>query len=85
MTYVAKSGSLTLPAGQRVRMVSVVVRGDRVKEGNEPFLVDLSGAGGAALRQGPAKSAGSTPQRAARAKFSASRRRRISCSGMSGV
>lgn len=45
--YVAKSGSLTFPVGQRVRTVSVVVRGDRVKEGNERFFVDLSVLGGA--------------------------------------
>ena len=45
--YVAKSGSLTFPVGQRVRTVSVVVRGDRVKKGNKRFFVDLSVLGGA--------------------------------------
>ena len=49
---VAKSGSLTFPPGQRVQTVSVVVRGDRVKEGNEPFFVDLSGPGGATVLDG---------------------------------
>ncbi len=52
--HVAKSGVLTFPPGQRIQRVSGVVRGrDWVKEGNETFFVDLSGPGGAALRQGP--------------------------------
>ncbi len=50
--YVAKSGSLTFPAGQRVQTFSVVVRGDRVKEGNETFFVNLSGASGATVMDG---------------------------------
>ncbi len=50
--YVAKSGSLTFPPGQRVQTVSVVVRGDRVKEGNESFYVNLSGAAGATVMDG---------------------------------
>ena len=50
--YVAKSGSLTFPVGQRVQTVSVVVRGDRVKEGNETFFVNLSGATGATVMDG---------------------------------
>ena len=49
---VAKSGLLTFPPGQRVQTVSVVVRGDRVKEGNETFFVNLSGPGGATLLDG---------------------------------
>ena len=44
--YVAKSGSLTIAAGQRVQSVGVLVRVDRVKEGSESFFVDLSGAVG---------------------------------------
>ena len=50
--YVAQSGSLSFAAGQRMRTVSVVVRGDRVKEGNERFFVNLSGAAGATVMDG---------------------------------
>ena len=50
--YVAQSGSLSFAAGQGVRTVSVVVRGDRVKEGNETFFVNLSGAAGATVFDG---------------------------------
>ncbi len=50
--YVAKRGGLTFPPGQRVQTVSVVVRGDRVKEGNETFFVNLSGAAGATVLDG---------------------------------
>ncbi len=50
--YVAKSGSLTFPVGQRVQTVSVVVRGDWVKEGNETFFVNLSTPSGATLFDG---------------------------------
>ena len=50
--YVATSGVLTFPAGQLVRTVSVAVRGDRIKEGNETFFVDLSGPSGATLFDG---------------------------------
>ena len=50
--YVAKSGVLTFAAGQLARTVSVAVRGDRVKEGNETFYVNLSGPSGATLLDG---------------------------------
>ena len=50
--YVAKSGSLSFSAGQRVQTVSVVVRGDWVKEGNETFFVNLSTPSGATLFDG---------------------------------
>ena len=50
--YVAQSGSLSFVAGPGVRTVSVVVRGDRVKEGNETFFVDLSTPSGATLFDG---------------------------------
>ena len=50
--YLAKSGSLSFAAGQGVQTVSMVVRGDRVKEGNETFFVDLSGPSGATLFDG---------------------------------
>ena len=50
--YVATSGVLTFPAGQLTRTVSVALRGDRVKEGNETFFVNLSGATGATVMDG---------------------------------
>ncbi|MBK8638689.1 MAG: hypothetical protein IPN92_10530 [Chromatiaceae bacterium] len=50
--YVATSGVLTFPAGQLARTVSVAVRGDRVKEGNETFYANLSGPSGATLLDG---------------------------------
>jgi hypothetical protein len=40
---------LTFAAGQWVQTVSIAVRGDRIKEGNETFLVDLSAPSGATL------------------------------------
>lgn len=36
--YVAKSGGLTFPPGQRAQTVSVLGRGNRVKEGSERLL-----------------------------------------------
>ena len=50
--YVAQSGSLSFAAEQGVRTVSLVVRGDRFKEGNERYFVDLSGAAGATVLDG---------------------------------
>ena len=50
--YVATSGVLTFAAGQLVQTVSVAVRGDRGKEGNETFYVNLSGPSGATLLAG---------------------------------
>ncbi len=44
--YAATSGVLTFPAGQLAWTVSVAVRGDRGKEGNETFYVNLSGPSG---------------------------------------
>ncbi len=108
--YVATSGVLTFPAGQLARTVSVAVRGDRVKEGNETFYVTLSspsgatlldgtglgtignddegdtngGVAGLAVRPSPDPCAGSISQPAARARFKASKRRKISSSAISG-
>lgn len=50
--YVAKSGVLTFAASQLVQTVSIAVRGDRVKEGNETFYVNLSAPSGATLMDG---------------------------------
>ncbi|MBP6582660.1 MAG: hypothetical protein KA204_04200 [Chromatiaceae bacterium] len=43
---------MTFPPVQRVQTVSVAVRGDRVKEGNETFFVNLSAPSGATLLDG---------------------------------
>jgi hypothetical protein len=40
--YLAAAGTLTIPAGQNVGYVTVWVTGDRTKEGNETFYVNLS-------------------------------------------
>src|SRR6185295_9854371 len=42
--YVAQSGTLTFPAGTTTQTISVVVNGDGVVEGDETFVVTLSGA-----------------------------------------
>ena len=39
--YVAKSGTLTFPAGTSVKTITVTVVGDKVKEPNETFFVNL--------------------------------------------
>jgi hypothetical protein len=41
--YRAASGSLTIPAGETTRTVTVLVRGDRTKERNETLFVNLRG------------------------------------------
>jgi hypothetical protein len=41
--YQAKSGSVTFAPGETVKTITVVVNGDRVKESNEAFFVDLFG------------------------------------------
>ncbi len=47
--YVSKSGTVTFPPGQTTHTISVTVKGDKQKEANETFFVDLSGAGSNAL------------------------------------
>lgn len=47
--YVAKLGTLTIPAGALVGLVSIDVKGDRQVEPNEAFTVRLSAPTGAAL------------------------------------
>jgi hypothetical protein len=39
--YVAKSGTLTFPAGTSAKTITVTVNGDKVKEPNETFFVNL--------------------------------------------
>jgi hypothetical protein len=41
--YVAKSGTVTFPAGATSRTISVSVRGDRTHEANETFAVNIFG------------------------------------------
>jgi probable HAF family extracellular repeat protein len=50
--YVAASGSLTFTAGQASKTVSVTVKGDKKREADETFYVNLSGAAGAFLADG---------------------------------
>jgi hypothetical protein len=45
--YNAVSGSLTFAAGQTSRTVTVAVKGDKKKEGQELHYVNLTGAAGA--------------------------------------
>ncbi len=47
--YVATSGTLNFAAGQTTQTITVVVNGDTLKEANETFFVNLSGASGAAI------------------------------------
>ena len=47
--YDAVSGTLAFSAGQTVKTLSVIVKGDRKREGNEVFYVNLSGAAGALI------------------------------------
>ena len=51
--YTAKSGTLTFNAGQTQQTVTVLVKGNKLHENDETFLVNLFGAtGGAAVGQG---------------------------------
>jgi probable HAF family extracellular repeat protein len=47
--YTATSGTLVFNAGETTRSVIVVVNGDRAREGDETFTVNLSGATGATI------------------------------------
>lgn len=53
--YAAASGSLTFPAGQTIRTVTVAVNGDTSGEADETFFVNLTGAAGAAVSDGQGK------------------------------
>jgi hypothetical protein len=50
--YAATSGSLTFAVGQTTQTIPVTVHGDTVYEGDETFLVNLSGASGAVIADG---------------------------------
>jgi hypothetical protein len=41
--YQAKSGSVTFAPGETIKTITIVVNGDRSKEANETFFVDLFG------------------------------------------
>ncbi len=67
--YASDSGTLTFPAGQTGKTISVVVYGDTVVEGNEFFNVNLSNASNADISDGQGRctitdddTGGSTPQ-----------------------
>jgi probable HAF family extracellular repeat protein len=50
--YNAKSGTLTFAPGQTTSTISIVVKGDRIREANETFFVNLSNGVGAQLLDG---------------------------------
>jgi probable HAF family extracellular repeat protein len=50
--YDAKSGTVTFAPGETSKTISIVVRGDRKREANETFFVNLSGAVGAFILDG---------------------------------
>lgn len=47
--YTSKTGTLTFAAGETSKTISVVVKGDKQKEANETFFVDLSGVSNNAI------------------------------------
>jgi hypothetical protein len=47
--YTATSGTLTFPAGETSRTISVAIKADRKREPDETFTVSLSGAVGATI------------------------------------
>lgn len=52
LDYTAKSGSITIPAGQQTATISIPVKGDLASEPDETFQVNLSGAVGAGIADG---------------------------------
>jgi len=52
--YTATSGTLTIPAGQTQGTISVSIKGDRKREKDETFSVQLSNATGATINDGVA-------------------------------
>jgi probable HAF family extracellular repeat protein len=53
--YNAQSGTLTFAPGQTSKTISIVVRGDRKREANETFFVNLTNPVGAMLLDGQGK------------------------------
>jgi hypothetical protein len=47
--YQAKSGSVTFAPGETIKTITIVINGDRNRESNETFFVDLFGASSNAL------------------------------------
>jgi hypothetical protein len=50
--YNAASGTLTIPAGQLIRTIEITVRGDRKREPDEVFYVNLTNPSGATIADG---------------------------------
>jgi hypothetical protein len=50
--YQARSGTLSIPAGQTTGTITVLIIGDRLPEPNETFFVNLSGATNATIADG---------------------------------
>jgi Calx-beta domain len=53
--YTAATGSCYFYAGQTSQTIGVVIRGDRKKESNETFLVNLSSPTNATIADGQAQ------------------------------
>ena len=47
--YVARTGTLTFAPGETTKTITVEVKGDGKREGNETFYLDLFGLAGNAL------------------------------------
>ena len=52
--YDATSGTVTIPAGQLIRSIAVTVRGDRKREPDEVFYLNLANPSGASIVDGQA-------------------------------
>jgi hypothetical protein len=50
--YLAKSGTITFNPGQTSKTITISIKGDRKKESDERFFVNLSGASGAPIEDG---------------------------------
>jgi hypothetical protein len=50
--YQWKTGSLTFAPGETTKTITVAVTGDKLKESNETFFVNLSGAVGGEILDG---------------------------------
>jgi probable HAF family extracellular repeat protein len=53
--YTARSGTLTFAPGETTMTISIVVKGDRKREADETFFLNLTGALGAVLQDGQGK------------------------------
>jgi hypothetical protein len=47
--YVAESGQITIPAGTRTKVITIAIKGDRRREPNETFRVNLVRASGGGI------------------------------------